>query len=214
MKQCETCSNTFRSDYRHSRCKQCRSVCKCGGKKDWRIEMCRSCRSKQMASDQWANPKSRAVIHDSIKRASKERRRKFADLTFDSFRQKRLEDGRRYCWFWDANETKRTLYRYQWVWIVANGPIPDGHHIHHINENCTDDRIENLQCLSRTAHIATHMDDDHKVAMLLGRGLYRTGKTVYVCQTCGSEFKAYPRYPNGRKFCSKSCYSRNQLCQT
>ena len=35
------------------------------------------------------------------------------------------------------------LFEHQQVWIDANGPIPKGKHIHHINANKTDNRIEN-----------------------------------------------------------------------
>jgi hypothetical protein len=37
-----------------------------------------------------------------------------------------------------------TRIEHRAVWIEANGPIPKGMQIHHINNNKTDNRIENL----------------------------------------------------------------------
>jgi hypothetical protein len=44
------------------------------------------------------------------------------------------------------------------VWRHAHPgeSIPAGHHIHHINEDCGDDRPENLCCVSHAAHNAIH----------------------------------------------------------
>lgn len=42
------------------------------------------------------------------------------------------------------------------VWIKYNGPIPKDYIIHHINEDKTDNRIENLQLMSRSEHIKLH----------------------------------------------------------
>ena len=42
------------------------------------------------------------------------------------------------------------------VWEAANGPVPKGSIIHHRNEDCTDDRLENLQLVTRAEHAAIH----------------------------------------------------------
>lgn len=47
-------------------------------------------------------------------------------------------------------------YRSRIVWAEANGPIPHGYVIHHRNENPMDDRLENLQMLTRAQHAAEH----------------------------------------------------------
>ena len=42
----------------------------------------------------------------------------------------------------------KTYYKHRLVWIEANGPIPKGMHIHHINNNKHDNRLENLRLVT------------------------------------------------------------------
>lgn len=47
-------------------------------------------------------------------------------------------------------------YRARVVWESANGPIPDGFHIHHVNHDAFDDRLENLVLVTRSEHGKIH----------------------------------------------------------
>ena len=47
-------------------------------------------------------------------------------------------------------DNKVLLHRY--LWECANGPIPKGYDIHHINEDIWDNRLENLECLPHSIH--------------------------------------------------------------
>ena len=38
----------------------------------------------------------------------------------------------------------KTYYEHRLIWAEANGPIPDGYVIHHINGNKKDNRLANL----------------------------------------------------------------------
>ena len=57
-----------------------------------------------------------------------------------------------------AEPDKWELYA---VYLVkqAGFEIPKGSVVHHINKNCLDDRIENLQILTRAEHINIHRED-------------------------------------------------------
>jgi len=53
--------------------------------------------------------------------------------------------------YYSLTTNKRTLM-HRYVWEKEKGKIPKGWDIHHINENKADNRIENLECLSKAEH--------------------------------------------------------------
>lgn len=50
-------------------------------------------------------------------------------------------------------------YLHRIIWEEANGPILDGQHIHHINDNPFDNRIENMRLMSPQDHFKHHCPD-------------------------------------------------------
>lgn len=52
---------------------------------------------------------------------------------------------------------KGFLHRH--VWEHCNGPIPEGFHVHHIDGDCDNNSIENLDCLPAAEHFALHSKD-------------------------------------------------------
>lgn len=110
------------------------------------------------------------------------------------------------------------------VWERHNGPVPDGHHIHHADHDKANNEIGNLQCMTVSEHLSHHAQSmteeqrDAKRKRLIenavpkaiewhrseeGRAWHREhGLTVfgelepldYVCTNCGRLFKSKKRY--------------------
>lgn len=72
-------------------------------------------------------------------------------------------EGKRYylCGFYFQRKGCR-LHRK--VWERNFGQIPDGFHVHHRDENRTNNSIENLQLLPGSAHISLHADKESIVS--------------------------------------------------
>jgi hypothetical protein len=49
------------------------------------------------------------------------------------------------------------------VWERERGAIPNKFHIHHLNGIKSDNRIENLVCISPSVHESNHMTEKHKL---------------------------------------------------
>ncbi len=54
------------------------------------------------------------------------------------------------------------IYEHILTWKRNNGSIPKGHVIHHINGDKSDNRIENLSCMSQSDHMKLHMNTKKK----------------------------------------------------
>lgn len=71
------------------------------------------------------------------------------------------------------------------VWFDANGPIPVGGVVHHINGQKTDNRIENLELCDRSSHMKEHYPSG------FCSDAWNKGTTEYVsigCEQCGAIF--------------------------
>ena len=127
-----------------------------------------------------------------------------ATLAEEHFIHAKIEDGRRYAYFW-ADGKKRAIYRYQWVWEDANEPILSGMVIHHRNGDPTDGRLENLELMSAADHRRHH-------ARLLGHTA--TEKIDRICGECGETFCKSKKRGIKLAFCSRACSSTWRLRRT
>jgi endogenous inhibitor of DNA gyrase (YacG/DUF329 family) len=68
------------------------------------------------------------------------------------------------------------------LWEHRNGPIPDGHEIHHIDGDIYNNEIANLECMAKGAHSSEH----RKRSPLVGPD-WKKRKTIRLkCKDCGA----------------------------
>ena len=102
-------------------------------------------------------------------------------------------DGRKY-WrdgrYFKHKGTRTRLHRV--VWSNFWGPIPKGSHIHHIDGDTTNNRLENLSCLSPAEHLRQHADALRYPVQI-------------VCAHCGASCMVAATNASRARYCSKYC---------
>src|SRR5579862_1948738 len=58
--------------------------------------------------------------------------------------------------YWISTTSPR-IRAHQWVWINTHGPIPKKCHIHHKDEDKSNNSIDNLQLIHGKQHASHHM---------------------------------------------------------
>lgn len=127
---------------------------------------------------------------------------------------------------------------HQEIWKAANGPIPDGHHVHHKDGDPLNNSIDNLECLPGVDHLHHHLSEiDHHTPERLahmerirplasewhrspaGREWHREhAKSVAAnrspetrkCDHCGKDYEGYD-VGHAQSFCSNYCKHRARL---
>ena len=125
------------------------------------------------------------------------------------------------------------------IWKQANGPIPDGYHIHHIDGNSFNNELSNLGCVPVAEHLRHHGDlpksaeyiavrrksldtaresarlwhgseDGHKWHSEHGKQTWE-GRKLHkcTCAFCGKEFDT--PFPSRTRYCSQNCGSRHRF---
>lgn len=123
-------------------------------------------------------------------------------------------------------------YLHRLVWEHHHGPIPAGHHIHHVDDDPTNNDVANLECLSPRDHVRKHWTPERSrrsrerilaVGHLAaawhsspeglawhrehGRRAWANRVPVSrICEDCGDAYETKARQP-AIKFCSNNCKS-------
>lgn len=119
------------------------------------------------------------------------------------------------------------------VWEAHNGPVPAGHHVHHIDQNRRNNAIDNLQLVDGKEHVRAHSSTEKakehmRTIQQLGKEAAKAwhkseegskwhkehfdalmaSKGILQCTECFSEFKP----TNFRqKFCCTRCNNRAKM---
>ncbi len=136
---------------------------------------------------------------------SREPKRPFVEL--EGVRYYRQGEG-----YYQASRHRGGKLHHRAVWESANGPIPDGWHIHHINGDPGDNRLANLEALHPHEHAARHPDTPAN--MRRAYQPYARQKRLdwwsrrmpqpHVCEQCGKDFLTTATRV---RFCSPTCNS-------
>lgn len=121
---------------------------------------------------------------------------------------------------WGSVPGREALHRD--TWSDANGEIPEGHHIHHVDGDCDNNSIENLVCLPAKEHMCLHPPSEEaytKAAEWHGseegekwhsehgkRSWVGREPTTMLCEVCGAEYETL--VPSHSRFCSSACKSQ------
>lgn len=134
--------------------------------------------------------------------------------------------------YW-ISTTHPRIRAHRWVWQSVNGKIPKDCHIHHIDEDKSNNDISNLRLMTKYAHLSMHMTEErrawssskmdeirhltkewhaseegrawHKYHAIKNKfGKWETRKLK--CEVCSKEYETTKR--SKAKFCSNACKSK------
>jgi len=114
-------------------------------------------------------------------------------------RQTGAKQKHRRRYFWGRREPgngKKTSLHVA-VWEYHNGPVPEGHVIHHIDDDPLNNDVGNLQCLTIAEHSKAHATERNLEGHRHKR-MYR-----HQCDQCGAPYESWRK--KRTRFCSKRC---------
>ena len=99
-------------------------------------------------------------------------------------------DGRRRLDLFNSNKDRTTIAYARYLWIINYGDIPEGYEVDHIDDDCSNDSLDNLQLLSRSVNC----NKSRAPATLINK----------ICPICDKEFTVRKGLDKTR-CCSRSC---------
>jgi hypothetical protein len=98
-------------------------------------------------------------------------------------------------------------YIHHIVWFEHTGLIPTRRmHVHHVDENVWNWRIENLQMINVVEHMRLHNKARTQRRLSLGKPTSVEQKHICARSECGREFVGSRN--RKRSFCSRSCFEK------
>lgn len=121
------------------------------------------------------------------------------------------------------------------VWEAYNGEIPEGYHIHHIDEDRHNNQIENLALMPGLDHMRHHAQEESRrengkkaiiLAVQRAPAWHRSEagaawhsehakaywanapQNTYICDLCGKEYKSTAVRHTGHHFCGQNCRAK------
>lgn len=121
------------------------------------------------------------------------------------------------------------------VWEAFNGKIPEGYHVHHLDENRSNNQIENLVLLPGIEHVRNHANEPQRKpaerrairkAILAAPEWHHSGQgkawhsqhalhywadapeNEYRCSMCGNVFSSRAVRRGGNHFCCANCRAK------
>ena len=150
-----------------------------------------------------------------------------------------MEDKKKYIIYKGTKYTlregyyKTTVALHRRIWEDNYGEVPPDHHIHHINGDSTDNRLENLECIHKSKHHSMHFSAQRQVAAMQKKESREKANEWYrsdygrekqgaasrkgwnerkpierACVICNKKFMT--KNLNGTKYCSQVCRSKSQ----
>jgi len=113
------------------------------------------------------------------------------------------------------HKTNKSEALHRRIWIDHNGPIPDKHHIHHIDHDTLNNDISNLVCVAIREHGDLHSDLTDKDKTYKrnwarnNRKPVITLKTKFNCKQCNTEFESHQT--DRAAYCSLICRQRAKV---
>lgn len=91
-----------------------------------------------------------------------------------------------------ATTAPRT-YLHRDIYERAHGPIPEGHHVHHVDHDPSNNAVDNLVALTAADHAALHGEE--------------LPRMEFACEECGEGFSASRSWA---RWCSSACKERRR----